>query len=150
MARRAATIVRTVRAPAPVIRIAQPRAIAPRTPKRRGRRRSTVGAAAGGDPMRMALAAGLYGLAEKSGILDKLPAVPVIGKKGTAALVLWYWGRHGGGPWVRQGAVVAAVLAGYQLGREGTVSGDEYGDEGMGRVLASGDDEDVDGEDEDD
>ena len=76
------------------------------------------------DPMQMGLAAALVGIAEKSGLFDKLPTVPMLGRKGTVALAAWYWSKHGGGPMVRKVAIVAAVLAGHQLGAEGSISGE--------------------------
>jgi hypothetical protein len=112
------------RAAAPIIRIAAPRAIA--APKSR-RRRAHAASTGFADPFQLGIAAALVGMAEKSGMLDKLPTVPMLGRKGTIALAAWYWSRHGGGPWVRKVAIVAAVLAGHQLGSEGRVSGDDEG-----------------------
>jgi hypothetical protein len=83
--------------------------------------------------MKLALAGGIYGLLKKQGILDKLPIIPVLGRTGTVALVCWYWGKHGGGNVVRQVGQVAAVLAGYQLGSEGAVTGDDM--DGDGRIV---------------
>lgn len=72
----------------------------------------------------MALGGAIYGFAVKSGIVAKLPEIPVLGRTGTAAIVLDYWSRHGGGRLVHTAARAAAAIAGYQLGAEGKISGD--------------------------
>jgi hypothetical protein len=72
----------------------------------------------------MAIGGALYGFAVKSGIVAKLPAIPVLGRTGTAALVLDYWSRHGGGQYAGRAARAAAAIAGYQLGHDGTIQGD--------------------------
>lgn len=74
--------------------------------------------------MGMFIGGAIYGYAVKSGIVAKLPALPVIGRTGTAALLLDYWSRHGGGHHVRSAARAAASIAGYQLGNEGSIQGD--------------------------
>jgi hypothetical protein len=111
------------RAPSPIIRIATPRAVTTRAPKRRGGKRK--GSMAGGlSPVNAFIGAIILGMAEKSGIIDKLPEIPMVGRKGSAALALWYWSRHGGGKLARDGAIVMAVLAGEQFGREQKIDGD--------------------------
>jgi hypothetical protein len=75
-----------------------------------------------------AMGGALFGFAVKSGYVDKLPAIPVIGRTGTAALILDYASRHGGGDMCGKAARAAAVLAGYQLGSEGRIHGDVEGD----------------------
>ena len=72
----------------------------------------------------IALAAGLIGLAEKSGLMDKLPTVPMIGKKGVVALGAFAIVKYaGGGEIVRDIAVAATALATYQLGKENKIDG---------------------------
>lgn len=72
----------------------------------------------------IALAAGLIGLAEKSGLMAKLPDVPMIGKKGAVALGAWAVVKYGGGgEIVRDIAVAATALATYQLGKENKIDG---------------------------
>lgn len=127
------TVTKIVRAPAaaaPIIRVAAPRA-APRTRRRRSRRRGGGGGFsrghAGGlisnESVQMAIGGALYGYAVKSGLVAKLPAIPVVGRTGTAAILLDYWSRHGGGQWVGRAARAAATIAGYQLGAEGSIQG---------------------------
>jgi hypothetical protein len=68
------------------------------------------------------------------GFLEKtfpnIPTVPLIGKKGTVAIVAYFLHKRGGfgGHLVRDIGLAAAVLAGYQLGKEGRVDGDVMGD----------------------
>lgn len=71
-----------------------------------------------------AMGGALFGFAVKSGYVAKLPAIPVIGRTGTAAILLHYFSKHGGGQLASKAAMAAAVLAGYQLGHEGAVTGD--------------------------
>jgi hypothetical protein len=130
--RRTATKTKIIRvgtpAKAPIIKVSAPRA-APA--KRRSRRRSgsggsraSVGGLVSNETVQMAIGGALYGFAVKSGIVAKLPAIPVLGRTGTAALVLDYWSRHGGGQYAGRAARAAAAIAGYQLGHDGTIQGD--------------------------
>ena len=83
-------------------------------------------------PIAAGVTAAAIGLAEKAGLADKIPEIPLIGRKGALALGAYWWSRSGGGKLARDVALVAAALAGYELGKEGKISGDEYsyGDEG--------------------
>ncbi len=113
---------------APIIRINTPRAPAKR--RGRGRRRSSsssmgLGGIASGGIVPAAIGGALFGFVVKSGYVDRLPAIPVIGRTGTAALLLNYFSKHGGGQMARNAALAAAVLAGYQLGHDGKITGDE-------------------------
>jgi len=117
-----------VRAPAPIIRIAAPRAI---QPKKRHHRRSSVG---GGITGKTIIAAGIGGAV--LGFLEKtfptMPTVPVLGRAGTIALGAYFLSRRGGvggGQIMRDVALAGAVLAGYQLGKVGKVAGDVEGDD---------------------
>lgn len=112
---------------APIIRIAAPRA-APIAKRRRGRtsfrrRAASVGGFISQHNIDMAMGGALFGFAVKSGLVQKLPAIPLIGRTGTAALLLDYWAKHGGGQTVQRAASAAAVLAGYQLGSTGSITG---------------------------
>lgn len=115
-----------VRAAAPIVRVSMPSSGRKKTARRR---RSSVGGSSGGimsrSNMNMALSGAVVGFATKQGWIDKLPAIPVIGRIGAAALITDYWGRHGGGEMARNAATGLAFLAGYQLGNEGTIHGDE-------------------------
>lgn len=88
----------------------------------------------------MAIGGALYGYAVKTGLVAKLPAIPVLGRTGTAAILLDYWARHGGGPLAHRAARAAAAIAGYQLGAEGQISGDfsSTGDFAMGSASTPG------------
>lgn len=127
-ATRSTSVTRIVKAPAPIIRVSAPRASKPA--RRRSRRsRSGGGTSVGGiisnESIQMAIGGALYGYAVKSGLVAKLPAIPVLGRTGTAAILLDYWSRHGGGQIAHRAARAAAAIAGYQLGHEGQISGDE-------------------------
>lgn len=119
---------------APPVRIAAPQPIivrqsAPmaRTSKRRGKRRGGGGAAPSGTNVLIGvgIASAAVGFAEKSGLLANLPAIPLVGRKGLLAIAAWYYSKHGGGPLSRSVALAAAALSGYDLGKTGTISGDE-------------------------
>lgn len=134
------------RAAAPIIKIAQPRAPATTHRRRRGhsRRRSTsrgFGGAALESGIGDAIGGALFGFAVKQGWVAKLPAIPVVGRTGTAAIVLHFVAKRGGGEYVKRAARAAAVIAGYQLGSTGSILGDAgtpvMGDDG----YADGDDE---------
>ncbi len=115
------------RAASPIIRVNVPRAPAHRR-RRGGRRRSRGGMLGGlgsGGIVQDAIGGALFGFVVKSGYVDKLPAIPVIGRTGLAAILLNEWSKRGGPPMARQAARAAAVLAGYQLGHDGKVTGDE-------------------------
>lgn len=136
-------------AKAPIIRVSAPRAAPAR--RRTRRRRSSGGGGGGGralggiisnETVQMAIGGALYGYAVKSGIVGKLPAIPVLGRTGTAAILLDYWSRHGGGPYAARAARAAGAIAGYQLGHEGVISGDfTMGDDATTPGSMSGDDE---------
>jgi len=115
---------------------AAPRPIIIRAPsvpaRRRGRRRSgggggggAFGLGAGSTIVAMGLAAAVIGLAENAGLLGKLPSVPLVGKKGLLAIGAYYYSRHGGGKLARDVALAAAALSGYELGKLGSISGDD-------------------------
>lgn len=124
---RATKIIRVGASPAPIIRVSSPRAAPVR--RRRSHRRSGGGHGVGGgivsnETVQMAIGGALYGFAVKSGLIAKLPAIPVLGRTGTAAILLDYWSRHGGGQMAHRAARAAAAIAGYQLGSEGSIQGD--------------------------
>lgn len=125
----ATKIIRIPSAPAPIIRVAAPRAA---VAKRRGRRRGPprrsggshhLGGIISNESIQMAIGGALYGFAVKQGLIAKLPAIPIVGRTGTAAILLDYWSRHGGGQLAHRAARAAAAIAGYQLGAEGAIQG---------------------------
>lgn len=145
---RATVSPRIIKAAAPIIRVSAPRAPAKRrSPVRRRRRGMTssgggIGGIISGEAIQMAIGGAMYGYAVKSGIVDKLPAIPVLGRTGTAAILLDYWARHGGGQLAHRAARAAAAIAGYQLGHEGKISGPAddvmHGDFSMGDATTPG------------
>lgn len=60
-----------------------------------------------------------YGLLEKS--FPQIPTIPILGKSGTIALAIYFFGPKKG--IIRDAGIAAAAIAGYSLGREGQVSG---------------------------
>lgn len=142
MARRRKTATRVVhmsapRSAAPIINIRQPKPVrrrrshAPRrrrraAPRSRSRGFGSLGGIVSSSALDMFLGGAMYGFVVKQGLVQKLPAIPYIGRTGTAAILLDFWARRGGGEWVRKGAVAAAVMAGYQLGNTGSITGDSH------------------------
>jgi hypothetical protein len=138
MAKRSSSraIVRAVpmRASAPVIRVS-----APRAPSRKKHRRShSVGGSAKVTQKTM-MAAAIGGAA--LGFVDKnfptLPTIPMLGRAGTIALVAYMLaGRGGLGTIAKDVALAGAAVAGYELGKEGKISGGEImGVPGAGGVM---------------
>lgn len=114
-----------IKASAPIIRVSAPAARRRRSSRRRsGGGALSVGGLVSNEAIQMAIGGALYGYAVKSGLVAKLPAIPVLGRTGTAAILLDYWSRHGGGSIAHRAARAAAAIAGYQLGAEGKISGD--------------------------
>jgi len=117
------------RAPAAVI----VRQSAPKPARRgrgRGQRRSPSLVSGGGIVSQPVLngfiGGGAFGMLVKSGMVDKLPVVPLIGRTGLAAILLDQAAKRGLMPHLtRPAAVAAGVLAGYQLGHDGKITGDD-------------------------
>lgn len=121
-------IVRMPAAPAPIIRIAAPRAAPIKKPKRKSHRRSGGGSFGGfvsSHNIDMGITGFGVGYALKNGYVDKLPALPFFGKVGTAAIAMDYYSKHGGGDMARRAAAGFAFLAGVQLAQNGKIDGDE-------------------------
>lgn len=111
--------------PAPIT-IRVPRA--PAAPRKHKRRRSGGGGGARGGSKRVfgaAIGGAIVGFVEKSEVLKDLPDMPLIGKKGTVALVAYFWAKNSRSQLAWDVAFAGAALAGYQFGKEGKVSGDE-------------------------
>lgn len=129
MARRRSSALAVYRAPP--IRVSTPRPIVVRAAapvqKRKSRRRRSGGGgflSGGNGIIAIAVASAVIGLAESSGILDKIPSVPLVGRKGALALGAYYYSRHGGGSLARDVAIAAAALSGYELAKSGSITGD--------------------------
>jgi hypothetical protein len=65
-----------------------------------------------------------------------LPSISIVGKKGTIALAAYF--LRGKLPYAREVCLAASAIAGYQFGKEGTVSGydDDYYDPGVQGVAS--------------
>lgn len=67
----------------------------------------------------------VFGYVEKS--FPNLPTLPVVGRAGTVAIICHFLRKQGGfghGTLVRDVGMAASVIAGYQLGKTGKISGD--------------------------
>lgn len=115
-----------VRAPAPIIRIAAPRA--PTVKKQRRRRGSSSAGITGKTMIGAGIGGAALGFIEKT--FPNLPTVPILGRAGTIALGAYFLSRRGGmgGGIMRDVALAGAVIAGYQIGKTGAVAGDVMGD----------------------
>lgn len=73
------------------------------------------------------IAAGLGGAA--LGLIDRafpeMPSIPIIGRKGTIAIACYFFSKGGRHSLLRDVALAAAAISGYELGTTGKVSGDE-------------------------
>ncbi len=128
MAKRRTTstaIVRTVpvRAPAPIIRVQAPRAPSTHHKRKGHRRKSGAGSTALNQGQLQSHAVGgfLYGIVEKN-FGAQIPTLPVVGRAGAIALGCYFFGKGKGGMVADLGKA-AAVIAGYQFGTTGKVSG---------------------------
>jgi hypothetical protein len=111
------------RTSAPIIRVSAPRA-APK--KHHRRRKGGVGGALTSQRMlEFAIGGAAFGFISKQ-FGDKLPTLPVIGRSGTIAIASYYFGKSKGGL-VRDIAIAAAVIAGFEIGTTGKISGDDGG-----------------------
>lgn len=72
--------------------------------------------------MKNGMAGFAYGLIEKS-VGDKIPTLPMLGKAGTIAVAIHFLGK--GNPTLQQAGEFAAGLAGYQLGKDGKIDGED-------------------------
>lgn len=73
-----------------------------------------------------------YGVFERL-LGDKIPTIPVLGKKGTVALGIYFLKPTN--PLLRDVGFAAAVLAGVELGSTGKISGDVSGVHGFAREV---------------
>ena len=70
----------------------------------------------------VALGGALFGFIEKS-FGAQLPTLPVVGRAGTITGIAYYLSKGKGGGIMRDVAVAGAVIAGYQIGTTGKISG---------------------------
>lgn len=78
----------------------------------------------------------ILGIVEKQ--FPNLPTMPVLGRAGTVAAGAYFMSKNGNHPWLRDVALAAASIAGYQLGTTGKISGDDVmGDDGDIAGLAA-------------
>jgi len=100
---------------------------ASRTSHVKHRRRSSSGG--GRSAISGAIGGAVYGFLEKS--FPSFPTIPMLGRAGTIAVVGHFLSKRGGmgaKGIVRDVTFAAAVIAGYELGRDGKISGDVDGE----------------------
>ncbi len=120
------SIVRTVSAPAPIIRVSAPRAAPKQGKRRRGGGKGGGGALSTERVFAAALGGGVLGLVDK--MFPNLPTIPVLGKAGTIAAIAYFLAKGKGSGIARDTCLAGASIAGYQLGAQGKISGDLMGD----------------------
>lgn len=115
------TIVRTVAAPP--VRVSLAREVGRRAGRGARRAGSALARGASEERHRIAaiVAAGLLGLAKRSGI--SLPSIGPLGTSGTAALLAYGAHKMTGSRMASHAATGLACVAAYSLAREGTVAG---------------------------
>lgn len=120
-------VVAQPKAPSPIIRVSAPRA----APITRRRKRSGGRVSGGGGTPKDMIGAGIggavYGFVEKQWGA-KIPTIPILGRAGTVAVVCYFARKQGGmgkSALVRDLGMAAAVIAGYQLGSTGKISGED-------------------------
>jgi hypothetical protein len=131
--KRTSTAITTVRATpvrtqTPIIRIATPRPVQASKPKRaKSHRRSKGGGGMGYDEKALLMVGAggaALGFIESTSIAEMLPDIPIVGKKGAITIAAYFLGRQGiGGDIVKKVAFAGAAICGYQLGKEGEVTG---------------------------
>lgn len=118
--RTSSAMVRYVSAPraaAPIIRVSAPRA----APKKKHHRKHGGTALTQQRMLEFAIGGAAFGFISKQ-FGDKLPTLPVIGRSGTIA-ILAYWFGKGKGGLMRDIAIASGVIAGYEIGTTGHISG---------------------------
>jgi hypothetical protein len=112
--------------------VVRPAGGATKTHRRSHRRHSGGGLSGGsigsgivGKAMPYALGGAIVGYIDKQATLP-IPTIPVLGKMGTVAAIAWFFGKGHPGI-ITEVAKAATTLAGYQLGKDGKVSGDVEG-----------------------
>lgn len=111
--------------------------VAPRNAPVRRRRSGSVGSAGpltANRLMGVGLGGLIFGYIEKK--FPTLPSLPVIGRSGTVAVAAYFIAKQGGmghAGIVKDVGIAAAVITGYQLGKEGKISGEDVvGDDVVG------------------
>ena len=69
--------------------------------------------------------AAVLGFVEKSSFSSSLPTVPLLGRKGTIALIGYFWRKNGGPKVAEDVAIAAGILSAYELSKDGKISGED-------------------------
>jgi hypothetical protein len=122
-------IVRTVRAPAPIIRVAAPSA--PRFHRTRRVGRRVVGAVGSEKHTLTAVAAAIgFGMLEKSG--TKIPSIGPLGPAATVGIAAWVYGRMSKSPTAAHVATGLLCVALNRWAATGVIAGEDVLGEGHG------------------
>jgi hypothetical protein len=112
-----------------IVRVGGAKPIVIRTPApvhvkkhRGGRRRGGHGALSAQTMMAFGIGGAVAGFADKQ-FGDKLPTIPLIGRKGVLAIALFFVAKNVHSPIVRDAALASAAISGYELGFSGHISG---------------------------
>lgn len=74
------------------------------------------------------LGGAIFGFAEKT-FGASIPQIPILGRKGAITLLAYFASRNGfGGALARDAAIAGAAICGYELGKDGKVSGELDGE----------------------
>jgi len=99
----------------------RPQTITIRQPKPKKVHRRKTGTIQGGSLKTI----GVFAVAGYAmGFIDKqpnIPTIPMLGRAGTVALALHFLGKSN--PMMREAALAAAAIAGYEFGNKGSISG---------------------------
>lgn len=74
------------------------------------------------------------GFIEKS--FPNLPTLPILGRSGTIAVAAYFLSKQGRHPILRDVALAAASIAGYQIGTTGKISGEDVLGEDVSGIAA--------------
>ena len=120
--RRSAVVVRS---PAPII-VRQPAAPVHHRRRRHSSGGSSIGSAGGilsKENVGLAMGALALGFIDKNQANWKIPTVPMIGRKGSIAVISYFVGKHFHLPLAHKVCKAAIVLSAYELGNKGSISG---------------------------
>lgn len=118
-------VVQPAKAAAPIIRVSAPRA-APLAKRRKQHRSRTSSGGGFKDMIGAGIGGAVFGFVETK--FPNLPTLPIVGRAGTIAIACHFIHKQGGfgrSALVRDVGMAAAVIAGYQLGKSGKISGDD-------------------------
>jgi hypothetical protein len=94
--------------------------------RKSGRRGGAMGGLLSHDRVATVIGALAVGFLEKQNIMASLPALPIVGRKGTIAVAAYFLSDGGKNKLADDICTAALVLAAHEFGSTGSVSGGEY------------------------